>query len=162
MGDSIPSQVWVIVNPARKRTCQLGLHNHHCALIDMERLKNPGNFLRSDGSPGKRSQEEDVGLPDNQMTSHELLAANALTKHDEKGHDVIVTDLQNMMRKVQTDRFRAEKRDCRFRLGGHCLTESLDRVASNYYYLKSPHSPGRRRRHLEVTSRRRHLEVTSR
>jgi len=38
------------------------------------------------------------------------------------------------------------KRTCRLRLGGHCLTEALDNAATQYWYLKSPHSPGRRRR----------------
>jgi len=35
------------------------------------------------------------------------------------------------------------KRTCRLRLGGHCMTEALDKAASQYWYLKSPHSPGR-------------------
>lgn len=41
------------------------------------------------------------------------------------------------------------KRTCRLRLGGHCLTEALDNAATQYWYLKSPHSPGRRRRSSE-------------
>ncbi|XP_012943319.1 uncharacterized protein LOC101856757 [Aplysia californica] len=38
------------------------------------------------------------------------------------------------------------KRTCRLRLGGHCLTEELDKAAKQYAYLKSGKSPGRRRR----------------
>ncbi|CAL1541325.1 unnamed protein product [Lymnaea stagnalis] len=49
------------------------------------------------------------------------------------------------------------KRACRFNLGGHCLTEEMNRAAEIYYYLKSPYSPGRRRRSAVRRSSRGYL-----
>lgn len=61
----------------RKRTCRLGLHNHNCAFLDMERLKNAGSFLRSGESPGKRDAGLDYSVPGNGMTADEFRAATA-------------------------------------------------------------------------------------
>ncbi|KAK3102243.1 hypothetical protein FSP39_009868, partial [Pinctada imbricata] len=38
------------------------------------------------------------------------------------------------------------KRTCRIELGGACRTEWASALADQYYYLMSPHSPGKRRR----------------
>ncbi|KAL8609577.1 hypothetical protein ACOMHN_000633 [Nucella lapillus] len=38
------------------------------------------------------------------------------------------------------------KKSCAFSLGNHCLTESMDNAATEYGYLQSGNSPGRRRR----------------
>ncbi|BFZ15932.1 hypothetical protein BsWGS_18971 [Bradybaena similaris] len=150
--NSVPQ---VSAEDAGKRACQLGLHNHHCAFIDMERLKNAGNFLRSAGSPSKRSGEADFGLPEYQITSDELRAANVVLEGLVEQRQAIAT-LRRLLvaMRADMDSIRNTKRNCRFRLGGHCLTESLDRVATSYYYLKSPNSPGRRRRHVKVTNNR--------
>lgn len=52
----------------------------------------------------------------------------------------------DLPREAAPTRSTLSKRTCRLRLGGHCLTEALDNAATQYWYLKSPHSPGRRRR----------------
>ncbi len=41
---------------------------------------------------------------------------------------------------------------CRVNLGGHCQTESAASVASQYHYLNSPMSPGKRRRRRDISS----------
>uniref|UniRef100_A0A0B6ZIR0 Uncharacterized protein n=1 Tax=Arion vulgaris TaxID=1028688 RepID=A0A0B6ZIR0_9EUPU len=136
----------------QRRTCQLGLHSQNCELVDLEKLKHFGNVLRSGESPSKRDGGLDYEIPENEMTNDELRAANAVLEDLVEQRRAIHT-LKKLLSSLKSDLddIKIKKKDCRFRLGGHCLTESLDRAANQYYYLKSPNSPGRRRRrNLEV------------
>ncbi|CAG5126117.1 unnamed protein product, partial [Candidula unifasciata] len=135
----------------RRRSCRLGIHNHNCALLDLERLKAAEEYLKSGDSPGKRdsqqTDDEDDLLPQEDIGSFEVTQG----LDDQKQ---ALLNLKQLLKELKpyTENIPTIKKDCRFRLGGHCLTESLDRAANQYYYLKSPNSPGRRRRDVSSTS----------
>ncbi|XP_025087211.1 uncharacterized protein LOC112559928 [Pomacea canaliculata] len=123
----------------QKRSCELGINSHHCALAHLDDVMMARDFLRSGYSPGKRSAD----LPEDLSSKlRELL--------DDLNHQMTeVTKLRRMLDDINTQPMETSKRTCQFRLGNHCLTEALDRAASQYYYLKSALSPGRRRRQAQ-------------
>lgn len=129
-----------LLSTHQKRACNLGINSHHCALADYDRLMQSHEYLSSGHSPGKRSSTGDD-------------KTEVLTKEElKKLLDDIVkkrTDLNNI-RALLTDAIdniiQNSKRTCTVELGGACRTEWASSLADAYWYLKSHHSPGRRRR----------------
>ncbi|BFZ05124.1 hypothetical protein BsWGS_08163 [Bradybaena similaris] len=139
----------------RRRSCNAGLHDHHCSYKDVIQLKDIDSFHKSGEGPGKRdSQQSDGGSEDDALQSEEI--GSFELSQDVDGYKQAISKLAHLLRAIKqgSENIPTQKRGCRFRLGGHCLTESLDRAANQYYYLKSPNSPGRRRRGVSSSSQR--------
>ncbi|KAK7099348.1 uncharacterized protein [Littorina saxatilis] len=119
----------------QKRSCELGLNSHHCQLNRLDSIVNMGDYLAGGYSPGKRSSQ----LPADISAMAEALIQNLNEQRQE------VVKLRGVLDQLGEDSEK-KKRTCEFRLGNHCLTEALDKAATQYFWLKSHHSPGRRKR----------------
>ncbi|XP_071099439.1 uncharacterized protein [Haliotis cracherodii] len=125
----------------QKRTCAIGINSHHCALASMDDRMLSREWLNNGYSPGKR--DGGALTPDMHSEAERELEQISLKRQ-------AIATLKYLLLKIKQKEIQPppRKRSCSLRLGGLCLTESLDRAASQYYYLRSPHSPGRRRRDL--------------
>ncbi|XP_067656233.1 uncharacterized protein [Haliotis asinina] len=125
----------------QKRTCAIGINSHHCALASMDDRMLSREWLNNGYSPGKRNGDITPAMHNEAERELEEISLKRQA----------IATLKYLLLKIKQKELQPppRKRSCSLRLGGLCLTESLDRAASQYYYLRSPHSPGRRRRDLQ-------------
>lgn len=127
------------LNTQAKRSCWFALGNH-CFTDRLDQAMNMKDYLSSGASPGKRSS----GLPlDVRVRTEEQIQS-----FNEQMN--AVNTLRTLLDRLTEQARRHVKRTCQFGLGNHCLTEALDRAVSQYHYLTSPGSPGRRKRQAET------------
>ncbi|KAK6191498.1 hypothetical protein SNE40_003171 [Patella caerulea] len=123
----------------QKRTCAFGINSHHCALASVNNKLLSHEWLSDGLSPGKRSN-----------ISPEMERKIERVLEDIVNKRKALMTLQDMFAANQLDESSTpSKRSCSVRLGGLCLTESLDAAANQYEYLRSGHSPGRKRRAID-------------
>lgn len=141
---TIPVSSEDILNLYRTLTAldtQLHDYQKHSCNSDSQLCDDVNDWLRNNDVTG-------AGLSGKSEDSDVTMLRNILEQRR------AIDTLKRLVEAMKTGEAREEapirstigKRTCRLRLGGHCLTEALDNAATQYWYLKSPHSPGRKRR----------------
>ncbi|XP_033752371.1 uncharacterized protein LOC117336100 isoform X1 [Pecten maximus] len=127
----------------QKRTCNIGVNSHFCALADLDSKIRSREWLNSIYSPGKRSMEDmQPEKDDTDDITREL--KELLHKR------INLAKLKALLRDADQDIVQQRKRTCKVEVGGTCRTEWASSIADQYYYLLGPHSPGRRRRRSPI------------
>lgn len=128
-----------LLSTHQKRACNLGINSHHCALADYDRLRQSLDYISSGHSPGKRTP---LANDENKLSPEEL--KRLLEDIVQKRLDL--EKIKSLLHDANANIIENSKRTCTVELGGACRTEWASSIADQYYYLMSPHSPGRRRR----------------
>jgi len=133
----------------------MGIGNPNCLWSALDNDASALAYLQSDMSPGKRDSADLQNDADKRGSGEASVSADRLLRRSLKQQLTAMSTLQNLLNRVRSaDGHEGRdalghlllKKTCNFRLGNHCLTEALDRAASQYYYLLSADSPGRKRR----------------
>lgn len=131
----------------QKRTCNIGVNSHFCALADLDSKMRSREWLNSIYSPGKRSMDSDNDDTDDVTRELKELLHKRIN----------LAKLKALLRDADQDIVQQRKRTCDMELGGMCRSEWASSIADQYYYLLGPHSPGRRRRRSPIRLFRRKI-----
>ncbi|XP_063401696.1 uncharacterized protein LOC134685667 isoform X1 [Mytilus trossulus] len=124
----------------KKRACNLGLNSHHCALADLDNQLQSREWLSNGHSPGKRTTLKEEHKEKLSEVEIKRLIEDIVRKR------LDLKNIRTLLEDANGSIIENSKRTCTVELGGACRTEWASSIADQYYYLMSPHSPGRKRR----------------